>query len=499
MRALSTGEDAESASAEPPIGEDLASIVDRDGPLEPGRALDLCSQIGGALDAARAGGLVRRPLEAADVLVTAEDGREVCRLGGFRLDEPGTAEPDVRALSDILFHCLTGRPPADGEDRRSVWLERPELPEAIDDVLDDTARYGTCGAFCDATRKALGLAVPGWRSRKALLVAAVLVAAALAAGLALWLTRAEGEPAAAEKQQAFVPLGPGALVRIDAATGEVVARVPVMYPSALATDGRSVWSLSDAGTMRQKLVHVEPATNTVTRSVGADASVEWPTRLAVAGGSVWLGTMSGQVYRLAPAASTAEPVQWNTSALVAAAGSLWVSSYPAGPCCTPPPDLYRIDPATGRTIARIRDAETVVAAGPGFVWALVSDHPEADPPGFYVRIDTETHEKVPIGRLGFRPADFTVADGAVWASSPNDDAIVRLDPETGQETDRVRIGRSPRRMATAAGAVWAAIGKDGTVARYDIAGKKVLTIDVGGTPKDLIVVGDSVWVAVQEN
>lgn len=42
----------------------------------------------------------------------------------------------------------------------------------------------------------------------------------------------------------------------------------------------------------------------------------------------------------------------------------------------------------------------------------------------------------------------------------------------------------------------AAIRRDGTVARYDIADDRVATIDVDGTPNDLILVGDSVWVAV---
>jgi hypothetical protein len=115
-----------------------------------------------------------------------------------------------------------------------------------------------------------------------------------------------------------------------------------------------------------------------------------------------------------------------------------------------------------------------------------------------VPIDTEIYATAPIGPLGFQWSDFTVAAGAVWASSPEGGTIRRLDPLTGKERERIRVGREPGALAAGAGAVWAAISRDGTVARYDIATGRVETIDVGGTPNDLVYARGSVWVAVDE-
>jgi hypothetical protein len=294
----------------------------------------------------------------------------------------------------------------------------------------------------------------------------------------------------------------GSLVRIDATTGEIVARVAIPLPKLLASGGRSVWVLGDEGA-REKLVRVDVATNSVTGTFDA-AEVE-ATRLAVAGGSVWLGNNVGEVYRLAPGASAGEPVTFAGrdglanlvgDSLVRAAGALWVSAFPQGPCCTFPPGLYRIDPATGRAIARIDDGGEVVASGTGFVWAVGARRDRAE--RNLIRIDTETYATVPIGVLELLWADLTVADRAVWASIPVDGAIVRLDPMTGEENGRIRVGRAPWTLAAGAGAVWAAIREDGTVARYDIASDQIETIDVGGRPIDLVFAHDSVWVAVEE-
>ena len=144
-----------------------------------------------------------------------------------------------------------------------------------------------------------------------------------------------------------------------------------------------------------------------------------------------------------------------------------------------------------------------MASGTGFVWGI---RPMRDPDysefatgdDILVRIDTETNETVRVGALGFEWADFAVAAGAVWASSPEDGTIVRLDPLTGEETQRIRVGREPGALAAGAGAVWAAISREGTVARYDIATGRVETIEVGGTPNDLVYAGGSLWVAVDE-
>ena len=371
---------------------------------------------------------------------------------------------------------------------------------------------------------------PSGRSARSA-VAFVVAALVLTITLGTWLKAHEersapaGPPdAAAQETPAsdgsstpIVSSGPGSLVRIDATTGEIVARVPMSFPTELAADGRSIWVFAHGGSAGEKLVRVEATMNAVAETF--DVAGLALSGLAVAGGRAWVG--DGPIYRLAPGASALGPRAAEyadfglpggelpniSSRAFAAEGSLWVSWSPPGPCCPHPADLHRIDPTTLEVIARIDEVAGVVASGDGFLWAQASTKGQGAPR--LVRIDTETYATVPIGALGFlwadltgtdgaEWADLTGTDGAVWASSPEDDTIVRLDPTTGEEIERIRVGGEPGALAVGAGAVWAAISDNGTVVRYDVEADLIETIDVGGTPNDLVFANGSVWVAVYD-
>jgi Protein kinase domain len=193
-------------------GSDLHEVLDREGLLEPHRAVGLLYQVAAALDAAHRGGLVHRDVKPANILIAPELGpgsTEHCYLCDFGLlktfdsrdDLTRTGQfvgtipyvapeqiegravdrrTDVYALGCVLFHCLTGAVPYDREtDVAVVYAHlqdpppsahrlRPELPAGFDEVVARALakapgdRFDTATALMEAAR---GVLYPHLRTR----------------------------------------------------------------------------------------------------------------------------------------------------------------------------------------------------------------------------------------------------------------------------------------------------------------------------------------------
>jgi serine/threonine-protein kinase len=187
-------------------GQDLGTILEHRGRLTPTEALPIFEQVGKALDAAHARGLVHRDVKPANILIVGDLAGSApphCYLCDFGLTKRANAltdptltghimgtldyispeqirgesidgRADVYALGCVIYQSLTGEVPfAKDEDVAVIYAHlneppphpsaaNPDLPEALDAVVatalakDREVRYPTCGALVTATRQALG-------------------------------------------------------------------------------------------------------------------------------------------------------------------------------------------------------------------------------------------------------------------------------------------------------------------------------------------------------
>ncbi|CAM3275365.1 Protein kinase domain-containing protein [Mycobacterium colombiense] len=180
-------------------GVDLATLLRRDGPLAPPRAIAIISQVAAALDAAHAAGVTHRDVTPGNILVTPSDFAYLADFGIARgasdpgLTQVGTAigtyyymaperftedevthSVDIYSLACVLTECLTGSPPYRAETIERLiaahltktaappsQLRPGAFPPALDQVIakgmakNPAERYRTAGEFAAAAHQAL--------------------------------------------------------------------------------------------------------------------------------------------------------------------------------------------------------------------------------------------------------------------------------------------------------------------------------------------------------
>jgi serine/threonine-protein kinase len=186
-------------------GTDLRQLILKDGALDPQLAATIVSQVGSALDAAHARGLIHRDIKPANIVIESVEGRPHAYLTDFGLSKLGAgvsgvqltetghwvgtvdyvapeqieakpvdARTDVYALGCVAFQALSGEVPFPKDsDIAKIWAhmndpppslgERaPHLPGDLDAVVlramakAPEDRYQSAGELGDALAAATG-------------------------------------------------------------------------------------------------------------------------------------------------------------------------------------------------------------------------------------------------------------------------------------------------------------------------------------------------------
>jgi len=471
-------------------GEDLGALLRREGTLDSDRTAAMGRQLGDALDAAHARGLVHRDVKPSNVLVARESGDEHVYVADFGITKSvatavtatdsghvvGTvayaapevirgeavdARADVYSLGCMLYQCLTGELPFPRDSEVAtiyahleeappdVTERRPGLPAAIDPVVAKSLakkpadRWQSAGALAAAVTTALGSGararshhVRRWR----VIAAAAGVAALVAASSIALLTRGD--------------------------------------------DG----SLSPASIDADAVAVVDPGARALTAQVGVGTS---PSHIAAGAGAVWVANADDQsVSLIDPATHTVNqtiPLTGGAGAIAVGEDAVWVVNHDGG-------TVSRISPVTNPVVDTIPvgNGPTGVCAGGGAVWVAAADD------RVLARVDPSAGRVTRRLPVDSRPSALACADGSIWATSESSGTLSEISPSSGGAVHPIAVGGGASGLAVAGDDVWVANTLDGTVSRVDRRrGVVAATIPVGSDdgPTAIAVGVGGVWVS----
>jgi hypothetical protein len=493
-------------------GGDLRRLIDREGPLPPGRALDYLAQVADALDAAHAAGIVHRDVKPHNILVEGnraylsdfglakafdESGTSSASVVGtahymspeqWRGDSIGPAA-DVYSLGCVLYEAITGIAPF----QRNEGDPEPTMPGGVEGAIrravakEPGDRYRSAGELIAGARAGAGSEVrptavlshdrserttvpnasQGWfglRGRRAALwIFSGFAVIAIAIGVAVFLLLGSEGPS-------------------------VSAPIPVGTPPLRITaDGQGAWVTSERdGTVTR----LDPDSGKQLRQVTLRRGIS-----GIAIGSRWLWVTDPRRHELLRL--DAETLrQKQAIPIPGAPGPIALSADPPR-VWVADEDGSGIAVVNAESNRRIRTqlpplaAPLRLAVGAGGLWASSSSTASAR------RIDLGTLEPGEPILAGPRPAGITIAQGAVWVTNPPRGTVTEIDPSLREVRAQVDVGSKPGGIDAGTSAVWVANAADDTVDRIDLQSGEVDggPIEVGPEPGAVAVGGDAVWVA----
>ena len=497
-------------------GGDLHRLIDREGPLEPERALDLLGQIAAALDAAHAAGIVHRDVKPHNILVEGEraylsdfglakaeaetgagSGASIVGTVEYMAPEQWRGErvgpeADVYALGCVLYEALTGVAPFARKDAES----EPELPRGMDDAIeravapDPARRYRNATDLIEAARECQGEAPAITRM---LSEPPEAVTAALPGEPERGVGRSRRRPIAG----GFLVWALSGLVAVAALTAIAIVElggegvsvsdpIPIADPPLrLAVGPHKVWvtSARDGTLSAIDSDTLEP--------LGRTRLGRGITGVAIGAGSVWVSNpRTGVVLRVDATGRVSDRIELGgrPGALAFAGGRLWVADEGGA-------GVSAIDAAADRPVARgiaPHAAPLRLAAGAGAVWVSSASA------GVVRRIDLASERAEAPIRVGRGPAGITVGGGAVWVANSRSGTVTRVDPALRAILgDPIPVGSRPGGIDAGTEAVWVASTAEATVSRLDLHTGDPTgdPIEVPPSPGAVAVGSRAVWIA----
>ena len=491
-------------------GGDLRRLIDREGPLEPERAIALLGQIAEALDAAHAAGIVHRDVKPHNILVEGERaylsdfglakafeetgggaGASIVGTVEYMAPEQWRGErvdpaADVYSLGCVLYEALTGIVPYARKDADT----EPEMPEGIDAVIeravakDPVDRYRTAVELIAAAAEREG-ATPA--------ATKVLSAGREAPTLRIGSPPSRRPRLSRHAKQwlgATVALVVGMIALAFTLLGDdgvsVSSPIPVADPPLrLAVGPRMVWVTSAPdGTLSA----IDADTRRIASKLRVGRGVSGVT---IGAGYVWVSNpRTGAVLRIDPdeGVTTRIAVGGRPGAIVSGGGRIWVADEDGA-------GVTAIDAQSARIVERglgTHAAPLRLAVGAGGLWVSSASTSTVR------RIDlgsTEVGDPILVGR---GPAGVTVAGGLVWVANSRSSTVTRVDPSLHSILgDPIAVGGVPGGIDAGPETVWVGNAADGTVSRIDIESGELSgdPIGVGPSPGAVAVGANAVWVA----
>ena len=510
-------------------GGDLKKRIKAGGPLPPAEAIGLLGQVGAALDAAHAAGIVHRDVKPHNILLEGDrayltdfglakalgdsgvlSGASIVGTVEYMSPEQWRGESvgpaaDVYSLGCVLYEALTGVVPY---ARREGDAE-PQMPQGLDAVIeravakDPAERYATAGELIEAARERQGatpaatlvLSDPADRPTLGRAGGARPIWAPQHRHVG-WRDRIAGAPrqwlgalvaVARRRDCAGILCSWEAMAQRSRRRSQSAAR-----PCASRSAREAVWVTSapdgtlsridpEAAAVAGRPLHLEKGIAGVT--IGGRLGSGSPVRATAR--SCGSTPRSGRVIARID-------VGGRPGAIVFGGGRVWVAD-DAGAGVT------AINAQGGQIFKRGMPPHVAplrLAVGAGAVWVSSAST------GAVRRIDlgaATAGAPIPAGR---GPAGVTVGGGLVWVANSRVDRVTRVDPATHTLFGvPIAVGERPGGIDAGTESVWVANSAEGTVSRIGIESGETEgdPISVGPDPGAIAVGLDAVWVANNGN